>query len=159
MAVGPALSETSLVLDTNILTAWRYQKQRVRDAIAAYQSRLKVLPALTSMTVYEALYGFENKSLKPGGFDENLTQDRVQTNQLIKSCVVLPFDQSAAEIAAYIIPRLPKNITKDTLRDALIVATALAHRHGVATRNKKDFELIGQHTPDHLTLRLAFWTP
>lgn len=59
MAIGPALAETSLALDTNILTAWRYQKRGILEAIADYQSRLKMLPALTSITVYEALYGFE----------------------------------------------------------------------------------------------------
>lgn len=100
----------------------------------------------------------KNKSVKPNEPDEKTKEDHSKTDQLIKSCIVLPFDQSAAEIAAYIIPRLPKNIPKDTLLDALIAATALAHGHGVATRNKKDFELIGQHIPDHLTLRLAFWT-
>lgn len=158
MPVGEALPETSLVLDNNILTAWRYQKPGVREAIAAYQSRLKLLPALTSITVYEALCGFENSVVKTGTLSEQTTQDRVRTEQLINSCVVLPFDQASAEIAAYIIPRLSKNIPKDTLQDALIAATALAHGYGVATRDK-GFALIGEHTPGHLTLRLALWSP
>lgn len=158
MAVGPVLPETSLVLDNNILTAWRYQKQGVLEAIAAYQSRLKFLPALTSMTVYEALYGFENSQVKSNKLSEQTKQDRIKTELLIKACVVLPFNQASAEIAAYIIPRLPKNIPKDTLLDALIAATALGHGFGVATRDK-GFELIGNNTPDHLILRLAFWSP
>ncbi len=49
MAAGPALAETSLVLDSNILTAWRYQKRGVLEAVAAYQSRLKLLPALSAI--------------------------------------------------------------------------------------------------------------
>jgi predicted nucleic acid-binding protein len=159
MAVGPALPETSLVLDSNILTAWRYQKRGIIEAIDAYQSRLKLLPALSAMTVYEALYGFENALVKAQGDTEQNRRDRIKTEGLINSCMVLPFNQDAAKLAAYIVPRLPKNIPKNTLLDALIAATALAHGHGVATRNSEDFKLIGQHAPSNLALRLAIWTP
>ncbi len=39
-----------------------------------------------------------------------------------------------------------------------IVATALAHNYGVATRNQRDFELIGQHLPPYApVLYLAIW--
>lgn len=157
MTLGPILPETVLVLDTNILSAWRYRKSGVVTAIARYQSRLKLIPALTAITVHETLYGFENKAAK-AELDERTKQDRLAIEQLINSCVVLPFDQRAAEIAAYIIPRLPKNIPKQTLLDGLISATALAHGYGIAT-NDRGFELIGQHTPSELILRVDFWKP
>jgi predicted nucleic acid-binding protein len=158
MALGPVLAETPLALDTNILTFWRFEKPGVVAAIKDYQSRIKLLPALTAFTVHESLYGFENNRAKAGKLDDRTTQDRVAIEQLINSCVVLPFDQRAAEIAAYIIPRLPKNIPKQTLLDGLISATALAHGYGIAT-NDRGFELIGQHTPDELILRIDFWKP
>ncbi len=158
MPFGSALPETPLALDTNILTAWRYQRSGVVTAIAAYQSRLKLLPALTAITVHEALYGFENKAAKAGELDDRTKMDRLALEQLINACVVLAFDQRAAEIAAYIIPRLPKNIPKQTLLDGLISATALAHGYGIAT-NDRGFEVIGQHTPGDLILRVDFWTP
>ncbi|MGZ8845161.1 MAG: type II toxin-antitoxin system VapC family toxin [Pyrinomonadaceae bacterium] len=158
MTLGPVLPETQLVLDTNLLTAWRYRKTGVLSAIADYQSRLKLFPALTAITVHEALYGFENRAAKAGVLDDLTKRDRLAIEQLISSCLVLPFDQRAAEIGAYIIPRLPKNIPKQTLLDGLISATALAHGYGVAT-NDRDFEIIGQHTPDDLILRVDFWTP
>jgi predicted nucleic acid-binding protein len=158
MALGPVLVETSIVLDTNVLTAWRYQKTRVIAAIADYQSRLKLLPALTAITVHEALYGFENIAAKGGEVNERTKRDRLAVEQLINSCLVLPFDQRAAEIAAYIIPRLPKSIPKQTLLDGLISATALAHGYGVAT-NDRGFELIARHTPSELILRVDFWIP
>ncbi|HLL16929.1 MAG TPA: PIN domain-containing protein [Pyrinomonadaceae bacterium] len=158
MSIGPALTETSLVLDNDIFNAWRYGRdQRVRKAIADYQSRIKLFPALTAMTVYQALAGFENKSIKPDEPNEQTKQARIETEQLIKACDVLPFTQSAAEIAAYIVPRLSKNIPKGTLVDVFIAVTALAHGYGVATRNRKDFEQIANHTPDNLVLRLAAW--
>ncbi|HLM58028.1 MAG TPA: type II toxin-antitoxin system VapC family toxin [Pyrinomonadaceae bacterium] len=159
MPVGPALPETLLTLDSNIVTAWRYQKRGILEAIAHYQSRLKLLPALSAITVYEITYGFENSLAKAQGNVERTRADFVQADGLINSCLVLPFDQNAAKIAAYIVPRLPKNIPKDTLLDALIAATALAHSHGVATRNREDFEVIGRHTPNGRILRLAIWTP
>jgi len=109
------------------------------------------------MTVYEAIYGFENKSIKPNEPNEQARHDRLKTEQLIKSCVILPFDQRAAEVAAYVVPRLSKNMPKEFLRDVFIAATALAHGYGIATRNKKDFDLIANHTPDGLILRIADW--
>lgn len=158
MALGPVLPQTQLALDTNILTAWRYQKPRVVAAIANYQSTHKFLPALTAFTVHEALYGFENTAAKSSLLDERTKRDRFAIEKLINSCVVLSFDQRAAEIAAYIVPRLPKNIPKQTLLDGLISATALSHGYGIAT-NDRGFELIGQHTPSDLILRVDFWIP
>src|ERR1043165_9577706 len=157
MAVGPALTETSIVLDNDIFNAWRYGDQRVLVAITEYQSRLELFPALTSMTIYQALYGVKNKSIKPDEPNEQTKQARIWTEQLVKSCDVLPFNQPAGEIAAYIVPRLSKNIPKGTLIDAFIAATALAHGYGVATRNRKDFELIASYTPINSILRLAIW--
>ncbi len=158
MTLGPALTETSLVLDNDIFNAWRYGRdQHIRRAIADYQSRLKLFPALTAMTVYQALYGFENKSIKPDEPNQQTIQARTETERLSKSCDVLPFNQRSAEIAAYIVPRLSKNIPKGTLVDVFIAATALAHGYGVATRNRRDFELIASHTPDSLILRIAAW--
>lgn len=158
MTLGAILPETSLVLDTNIVTAWRYRKSGIVTAITDYQSRLKLLPALTSITVHETLYGFENKAAKSGMLDDRTRRDRFAIEELINSCVVLPFDQRAAEIAAYIIPRLPKNIPKQTLLDGLISATALAHGYGIAT-NDRGFAIIAQHTPSGLILWVDSWKP
>ena len=157
MVLGPVLAETPLVLDTNILTAWRVDSVLVAAAIVDYQSRSKLTPALTAFTVHEALYGVENTIAKAGRLDDRTKQDRVAIKLLIDSCVVAPFDQRAAEISAYMIPRLKKNIPKESLLDALIAATALAHGYGVATRDR-GFERIAENTPDNMVLRLAFWS-
>ena len=63
MALGPVLAETSLVLDTNILTAWRYRKSRVVAAVEEYQSRLKIFPALTAITVRFTVSKTKRRSL------------------------------------------------------------------------------------------------
>jgi predicted nucleic acid-binding protein len=160
MAIGVVLSETSLVVDTDILTEWRYGKQYVLQAVSDYISRSKKPPALTSMNVFEVLYGFENSMSKLGSLDERIAYDRMKSEALIKACLVLPFDQTAATIAAYIYPRLSQSERNKHWKDLFIASTALAHGHGIATRNRKDFELMASHLPStHSLLRLVVWKP
>jgi len=158
MAIGAVLSETSLVIDTDILTDWRYQKPYVQRAISDYITRAKRPPALTSLSVFEALFGFENKAAKSGSLDDRTVQDRLKTEELISFCPVLPFDQPAAAIAAYIFSRLSKSHRNKHWRDTFIAATALAHGHGIATRNRKDFQLIAENLPaSQSLLRVVVW--
>ena len=73
-------------------------------------------PALTSTTVYEALSGFENTIAQRGGADERTEKGRQDAVRLIQTCKslpsgpsptgVLPFDETAATLAAYIGGRL-----------------------------------------------------
>jgi predicted nucleic acid-binding protein len=162
MPVASALPETPLVLDNDVLTDWRYQKAHTRRYIDEYIIRLGKAPALTAVTVFEAFHGFEliekKKKEKEGGIDERTQQDRAQAEKLIGLCEVLPFNQTAAVIAAYIFARLSQSDRNKHWCDVFIAATALAHNHGVATRNQSDFELIAKHLPsDHFFLRLAVW--
>lgn len=130
-------------------------------------------PALTATTVYETLVGYEKTIADRGGTDERTEEGRSYAQRLIASCAslpsgpspsgVLPFDENAATIAAFIAAQLPRQLKKkktgaNLLRDIFHAATALAHRHGVATRDQKDFELIGQHLPStHPLLHLVIW--
>src|SRR5215212_11755709 len=155
MAVGLALPETRLVLDNDIFTHWRSQQAYVLKPIAEYQSSIKYLPSLTSITVFETLSGFEKISFKLRGRSESAKRSRIRAEQLIGNCIVLPFDQNAAAIAAYIFPRLSQSDRNKHWRDMFIAATALAHGHGVATGNRRDFELIANLLPGSQILRLA----
>ena len=160
MAIGVVLPETSLVIDTDIFTDWRYKKVYVQREISAYMSRAKKSPALTSMNVFEAIYGFESKAAKIGNLDEQTTRDRESTERLIRACTILPFNEVAASIAAYVFPRLSKSHRNEHWKDLFIAATALAHGYGVATRNRSDFELIASNLPTSRPfLRLAIWRP
>ncbi len=160
MAIGEILPETSLVIDTDILTDWRYRQAHVVQKIGAYISRAKKPPALTSMSVFEALYGFEKQAVKVGGLDERTTEDRESTETLIRSCLVLPLNEVAASIAAYIFPRLSKSDQNNLCKDLFIAATAVAHGYGLVTRNQRDFALIASHLPPSRPfLRLAIWKP
>lgn len=173
MATAPPLPQIPLVLDTNVFQAWSHQEESVRQNIADYEGFHKRFPALTSITVYEILSGFEKTIAKRGGTDERTVRGRDEALRLIQLSSmlpsgpspsgVLPFDETAATIAAFVAGRLFERVAKrktgpSFLRDIFQAAAALAHRHGVATRNETDFELIGEHLPPtHPLLHLALW--
>lgn len=159
MTVVPTLAETSLVLDTDVFSHWRNRQKYALEAITLYQMRLKRPSSLTSITVFEALRGIELVVAKRGGSEQvdGIYRDRVE--QLCELCGVLAFDRKAASIAAYVCAHLGDNLFRKHWRDVFIAATAIAHDHGVATGNKKDFELIGNALPVEYPLRLAIWKP
>jgi predicted nucleic acid-binding protein len=157
MTIGPRPAHLALVLDTDVLNDWRFQKPPVVEAVTEYISIAKA-PALASVTVFEALHGFEKAVVQSGVMDERTRRGMEQTRNLIASCTVLPFDQQAAEIAAYIFPRLSRSERAKHWADMLIAATALAQGYGVATRNRSDYELIASHTPPHYpALLIKVW--
>jgi predicted nucleic acid-binding protein len=160
MPLVEAFPETSLALDNDVFTHWRTEQQYVKSEIAGYFSRLKKWPALTSITVFESLYGIERELANKKLSDEEAQKYKQKIENLCSVCDVLQFDQTAALIAAHIAANIGKSNYNGKWRDILIVATALAHGHGVTTQNKKDFELIANHLPQsHPTLRLAVWRP
>lgn len=160
MPVGYPLADTSLVLDNDLFTHWRNKHPYVLREIAEYTSRLKQSPTLTSVTLFETLWGVENAAVKKEVTDEESMRYRGRIEQLSANCVVLPFDGTAAAIAAYSFARLSRSDQKKLWRDLFTTATALAHGHGVATRNKSDFELIAKNLPSNFPLlRLAVWKP
>ena len=160
MGFASALLETPLLLETCILTDWRHSKPAIRRQIEGYiYAHDGIAPALASTTVFEVLHGFEKEFLKPGRPSEQDNAGLRRTKDLIEqSSVVLPFDERAAGIAAYVFPRLTNSERSKNWSDVLIAATALAHGYGVATADRKDFELIGRHlSDDHPLLYLAIW--
>lgn len=161
MAIVTALAEkTLLVLDTDVFSHWRNSQPYAVTAIGDYISKLKRPPSLTAITIFEALRGTEHAlaNRKTSEADTKLYRSRIE--QLSEQCPVLAFDQNAASIAAYVCARLGDNLFKKQWRDIFIAATAIAHNHGVATGNKKDFEIIGNAlSAQHPPLQLAVWKP
>jgi predicted nucleic acid-binding protein len=160
MATGLALPETSLILDNDVFSHWRNAHDYAKSEIGNYIRRLKRPPALASITIFEALYGIENSRVKEKLSDQQAAQYRARVIELSEACIVLPFDQVAASIAAHIFPRLSRSDQSKHWKDIFAAATALAHGHGIATGNKRDFELIGEDLPvAHPFLRIAIWRP
>lgn len=157
MAIGPAHPETSLVFDNDVFTHLRNEHEYVLREIGQYVSILKQPPALTSITIFEALYGIESEEAKER-ITAKVAQDyRNKINDLTKIYTVLPFDQNAATIAAYTYARLTSSEQKMHQKDLFIAATALSHGYGVVTQNRRDFEIIANKLPDNLVLRIAIW--
>jgi predicted nucleic acid-binding protein len=157
MAIGPRPPDIVVALDNDVLNNWRTGNPVILAAISKYLSAVKAPPALTSTTVFEMMHGFEKVAFQ-SGINERLQRDTEYARNLVRECAVLSFNQEAAEIAAYIFPRLSPKERKDDWADMLIAATALAHEYGVATRNQADFELIAKHTPPHYPpLRIEVW--
>lgn len=160
MPIGPALPATPLVLDNDVFTHWRNSQSYVLREISEHFKRLKFPPALTAMTVFEALYGVENEERKNKITNVHAQQYRDRIIKLSESCSVLPFDQNAAAIAAHIYPRLTPQQLQKHWKDLFIASIALANGHGIATKNVRDFKLIADNLPDsHSLLRIAVWTP
>lgn len=158
MATAPPSANTLLLLDNDVFTLWRNQSPNVVNAVRNYTTRLMVPPKLPAVTIFEAQWGIEKEIVRLGGTDQNLTRKLKQIEQFIQTCGTLDFNHKAASIAAYIFARLSKSQRNEHWRDVFIAATALAHNHGVATKNQRDFELIGQHLPPYAPiLYLALW--
>lgn len=159
MATGSVLPETLLVLDNDSLKHWRNKQAYIENEISSYITRHKKPPSLTAITIFEALYGVELVLLRsPSPKKAKRYVDRM--GKLMEACVILPFDQDAAGIAAYVFPRLSRAERNTHWKDVLVAATALAYGHGIATQNKRDFELIAGCLPaSYPLLRLAIWKP
>jgi len=156
--IGPRPAHLAFALDSDVLNDWRNEKLSTVQAINDYIDKVKAPPALTSMTVFEMLFGFENSAVLLGGMTDRTKADKQDAQSLTRNCRILPFNEEAAGIAAYVYARFSPKQKKDLFRDLLIAATALAHDHGVITRNRRDFELIAQHIPQERTaLRLEIW--
>lgn len=152
---------TSIALDNKVFTHWRNRHQYVLDAITRYQSEFKVPPALTSITVFEALHGIE-KDIFSSGLAEPWQEAKGRIDELVRNCIVLPVNETAAAIAAYVFPRLmPRLSRKDRKKawaDIFIAATVIAHNYGLVT-NDKDFNLIAELLPDGRRLYVTAWRP
>lgn len=148
---------TSLALDTDVLTHWRTHQPNILRAIEGYQMEFKSPPALTSFTVFEVLCGFEKEAARKRLLSESTQRALLVTQGLVAGCTVLPFDQRAAAIAAYVFERIGRRKSNEKWADILIASTAIAHGYGLVSQNKKDFELITDYLPADQRLYLTVW--
>jgi predicted nucleic acid-binding protein len=165
MPIIVAPPETPLIIDTNIFSDLRKSKPYVQINLKEYFSNTKQFPAISSMTVFEANFGIEKELSLNNITIENAILFRQEIDELIKKHRVLPFDQKAAEIAAYVYPRLPerefrkkKGKMKKIWQDLFIITTVVSHNYGLATPDK-DAEIIAKYLPEDIFLRLAVWKP
>src|SRR5437016_708973 len=164
MPVVDASPETPLVLDTDIFSHLRNSQKYVEKNIDAYFSRMKQLPALTAITVFEAAVGIESQIAQNSVTEVQANTYQRRIHHFMQRHEILAFDRKAAEIAAHIYPRVPrgelrkeKGKEKSFWKDIFIVSIVIAHNYGLATGNRSDMELIASHLPEDLDLPLAVW--
>jgi predicted nucleic acid-binding protein len=73
---------------------------------------------------------------------------------LVASCIVLPFDEAAAAVAAEIWSRVTR-AQRRQIGDLMIAAVAVSRQLPLVTRNQRDFERLSQASGVHL--RLLDW--
>ena len=92
---------------------------------------------ITSVTVFERLRGYRQAIRAGKPFQRQLQAFEA----LACACVVLPFDQDAADVAATIWS-LVTRAQRQHLGDILIASVAISRQIPLVTRNKRDFESL-----------------
>jgi len=134
------------VLDTDTLSELSRGNARVTERALAYMADFGRL-TITAVTVFERLRGYR-VAIRDGKPFERQMQ---AFEALVANCVVLPFDQEAARVAAEIRSATARR-HRHHLGDILIASIAVSRQLPLVTRNKRDFERLSG-----LELRLLDW--
>jgi len=119
-----------ILLDTNVVIAFLNGNKAVAERIAGNIEKI----ALSALVVAELNYGAKAS--------QNASRNLDKLTRLLDVVQTIPFDLECAESFGTIKSKL-RSIGKPTGEvDALIAATALAHKAVLATGNKRHFEHI-----------------
>jgi predicted nucleic acid-binding protein len=138
------------VLDTDTLSELSRGSSRVSEQALAYMAEFGRL-TITSVTVFERLRGYR-VAIRDGKPFERQMQ---AFESLVANCVVLPFDQEAAQVAADIWSAVARR-DRQQLGDILIASIAVSRQLPLVTRNKRDFERLSKTSG--IDLRLLDWS-
>lgn len=131
------------LLDTNVVSELR--KPRPHGAVVAW---VEAVPDeelfISSVTLGELQAGVEiTREQDP----EKASEIESWIDRVEETWNVLPLDGRVLRLWGKLVHRR----SDDLLADALIAATALAHRHVIVTRNVRDFEPLGVEVFDPFT--------
>jgi predicted nucleic acid-binding protein len=138
------------VLDTDTLSELSRGHLLVRERALAYLAGFGRL-TITAITVFERLRGYRLAIRNGKPFERQLQAFEA----LVANCIVLPFDQEAASVAADIWASATRS-QRQHLGDILIAAVAVSRQLPLVTRNRRDFEQITK--PSGVDLRLLDWS-
>ena len=139
-----------VVLDTDTLSELSRDHPVVRERALAYLAGFGRL-TITAITVFERLRGYRLAIRDGKPFERQLQAFEA----LVANCIVLPFDQEAASVAADIWSSAARG-QRQHLGDLLIAAIAVSRQLPLVTRNRRDFERIIK--PSGVELRLLDWS-
>jgi predicted nucleic acid-binding protein len=139
-----------VVLDTDTLSELSRGNPGVRERALVYLAGFGRL-TVTAVTVFERLRGYRLAIRDGKPYERQLHAFEA----LVANCIVLPFDQDAARVAADLWAGVSRS-QRQHLGDILIAAVAVSRQLPLVTRNKRDFEQITK--PAGVDLRLVDWS-
>ena len=144
MAVGPVL------LDTDTLSELSRGNSVATSRARVYLTEFGRF-TVSAVTVFERLRGYRQALRAGKPFNRQLQAFEM----LVQNCIVLPFDEDAADLAATIWSSCSRR-QRQHLGDILIAAIAAARRVVLATRNTRDFKAL--RDASGIELELTDWT-
>lgn len=144
MAVGPVL------LDTDTLSELSRGNSVTTRHGRTYLTEFGRF-TISAVTVFERLRGYKQALRAGKPFHRQL--EAFET--LVHNCIVLPFDEEAAGLAATIWSSCSRR-QRQHLGDILIAAIAAARQIVLATRNTRDFKAL--RDASGIKLELTDWT-
>ena len=144
------MASEPVALDTDTLSELSRGNSAVKARALTYLAEFGRL-TITAVTLFERLRGYR-VAIRDGKPFERQQQ---AFEALVANCVVLPFDQEAATVAADIWSSATRSQRRE-LGDILIAAVAVSRQIPLVTRNRHDFQRLARASGVHL--RLADWT-
>lgn len=144
------MESEAVVLDTDTLSELSRGNPIVREHALRYLAEFGRL-TITAITVFERLRGYRLAIREGKPFERQLQAFEA----LAANCIVLPFDQQAASVAAEILSATTRS-QRQHLGDLLIAAVAISRQIPLVTRNRRDFERITKSSG--VDLRLVDWS-
>lgn len=144
------MAHEPVVLDTDTLFELSRGNSVVKARAVSYLAEFGRL-TITAVTVFERLRGYRS-AIRAG---KPLELQLRAFEALVATCVVLPFDQDAAAVAAEMWSASARSRRRQ-LGDILIAAVAVSRQIPLATRNTRDFQRLTQASG--VNLRLVDWT-
>jgi len=138
------------VLDTDTLSELSCGNPHVTERALAYLADFGRL-TITAVTVFERLRGYRAAIRKRKPFERQM----LAFEALVANCIVLPFDDEAARVAADIWSATARR-HRQQLGDILIASVAVSRQLPLVTRNKRDFEHLSKAAG--IDLRLLDWS-
>jgi tRNA(fMet)-specific endonuclease VapC len=123
------------LIDSSIFIAAERGDLAIRSALALLDPFEDCF--ISSVTVFELLHGVHRADTPA-----RRAAREAHAERFIQAMPVIPFDESAARVLAPLDAALMSSGNKLPIEDLMIAATALAHGHGVATRDTKSFPRV-----------------
>lgn len=144
------MSAEAAVLDTDTLSELSRGNPQVSSRALAYLADFGRL-TITAVTIFERMRGYRTALRERKPYERQM----LAFETLVANCIVLPFDDDAARVAADIWAATPRR-HRQQLGDILIASVAIARHLPLVTRNRRDFERLSKASG--IELRLLDWS-